>query len=176
MSETIQTHTNRQYLPTSDTCFVCGEGNHAGLQTRFYVEDDMVKMSFDAADHHCGYKDTVHGGIVAAALDECMGWAAARAINRMCVTGELTVRYLRRVPSGGGLTVCAETVKSHRRLVQTVGRIVDTTGTVYARAEARFLPLSTEESLMVDDNLNYQDGDARIFDELRRSVSTEPGA
>lgn len=166
---------NRVYLPTSDTCFVCGEENHAGLKSRFYVEDNMVKMPLQAQLHHCGYKDTVHGGIVAAALDECMGWAAARAIGRMCVTGELTVRYLRRVPHETDLVVCAETVKSHRRMVTTVARIIDAEDTVYARAEARFLPLSPEESLMVDDNLNYRDGDERIFDTLRNEIAPDSG-
>ena len=157
---------NRTYLPNSKECFVCGEDNHAGLQTRFFVEEDKVKMDLGVALHHCGYENTVHGGIVSAALDECMGWAAARAIKRMCVTGELKVRFIKRVPADHDLTVIAEVDKAHKRMVYTTARIEDETGDVYARAEGRFLPLSVEETLQVDDNLLYRDGDERVFQEL----------
>lgn len=158
---------DKMYLPNSSTCFVCGEDNASGLRTRFYVEEDRVKMPLTAVEHHCGYENTVHGGIVAAALDECMGWAAARAIRRMCVTAELTVRYIDRVPVAPDLVVEAEVTKAHKRMVQTEARIVDGTGKVFARAEGRFLPLSAAETLRVDDALLYRGGEERVFDELR---------
>lgn len=160
-------------LPNSKSCFVCGEENVAGLHARFFVEEDVVKMPLAAQAHHCGYHNTVHGGIVAAALDECMGWAAARAIQRMCVTGELTVRYLKRVPADRELHVCAEVTRAHRRVVHCAGHIVDDEGSVYARAEARFLPLSVEETLKVDDALIYRGDEERIFDSLRSVGSAE---
>ena len=37
-----------------------------------------------------------------------MGWAAARAIERMCVTAELKVRYLKPVPGDREMTVKTE--------------------------------------------------------------------
>lgn len=162
------------YLPNSTTCFVCGEDNVSGLRTRFYVEEDRVKMPLNALEHHCGYENTVHGGIVAAALDECMGWAAARAIRRMCVTAELTVRYIDRVPVAPDLVVEAEVTKAHKRMVNTEARIMDSSGKVYARAEGRFLPLSAEETLRVDDALLYRGGEERVFDGLRDGQTT-PG-
>lgn len=157
------TSDERRYLPNSEGCFVCGEDNPAGLQTRFYVEGDWVCMPLTARDTHCGYPNTVHGGVLAAALDECMGWAAARAIRRMCLTGELTVRYLRRVPLTAGATVRAEVTRAHRRMVHTTGEIVGADGTVHARAEGRFLPLGVEETLRVDAALRYRGGEERIF-------------
>ncbi|MBI2433310.1 MAG: PaaI family thioesterase [Candidatus Hydrogenedentes bacterium] len=158
---------DRVYLPNSEACFVCGEENRAGLQVRFYVEDDVVKMPLTVREHHCGYKNVVHGGVVAAALDETMGWAAARSIKRMCITGELTVRYLQPVPADRELTVCGRTVRAHRRMVQTEGHIEDSQGAILARAEGRFLPLSVEETLQVDDALLYRGDEERVFDELR---------
>ena len=59
----------RQFLPTSDGCFICGEGNAAGLQTQFYIEDGRVKTRVQPRTHHCGYPGVIHGGIVAALLD-----------------------------------------------------------------------------------------------------------
>ena len=95
----------RVFLPTSSGCFVCGEENPAGLRTRFYVENGAVQASLMPAEHHCGYRNVVHGGVVAAILDECMGWAAARASARMCVTAELNVRYVRNVHGDRATTV-----------------------------------------------------------------------
>jgi len=166
---------DRRYLPTSETCFVCGEGNIAGLQARFYVEEDKVKMPLTVAEHHCGYKNVVHGGVVAAALDETMGWAAARAIGRMCVTGDLSVRYLRPVPADVELTVSAWALRAHRRMVQTEGQMNSADGTVYARAEGRFLPLTAEETLLVDDALLYRGDEERVFDNLRADTKGAKG-
>jgi len=156
-----------RFLPNSGWCFICGEENPAGLQTRFYVEDGIVKMPLSVQAHHCGFPNVVHGGIVAAALDETMGWAASRAIKRMCVTGELTVRYLAPVPADRELTVCAEVVRSHRRVVHASAHIIDGDDKVYARSEGRFLPMTAEETLKVDDMLLYRGGEERVFDGLR---------
>jgi uncharacterized protein (TIGR00369 family) len=155
------------WLPNSHACFVCGEQNHAGLQTRFFIQDDKVKTILQAEPHHCGYRNVVHGGVVAAILDECMGWSAGRAIGLMCYTAELVVRYLRPVPADRDLVVESEITRSNKRLAQATGRIVDSDGVEYARAEGRFMPLSVEQTLEVDDNLLYRGDEVRVFDRLR---------
>ncbi|MBN2312033.1 MAG: PaaI family thioesterase [Candidatus Hydrogenedentes bacterium] len=156
-----------KHLPTSASCFVCGEENPAGLGTRFYVEDGIVKARLRPQEHHCGYPNVVHGGVVAAIMDETMGWAAARAITRMCLTGELTVRYIEPVPADRELTVTTEMIKAGRRMAHVRSAIEDDTGHVYARAEGRFLPLSVEQTLLVDDHLIYRGGEERVFEPLR---------
>jgi uncharacterized protein (TIGR00369 family) len=158
---------SKTYLPNSKSCFVCGEENHAGLQTRFFIQDGLVKAPLRARLHHCGYENIVHGGITAAILDECMGWAAARLIRRMCYTADLNIRYLKHVPGDRDLTACAQAVKGSKRLVQVQGWIEDSDGTQYARAEGRFVPLTPEDTLKVDDALLYRGGEERVFDELR---------
>lgn len=163
----IVVNKERSYLPTSPTCFVCGEKNHAGLQGTFYVEDDAVYMPLNVKDHHCGYPEVVHGGVVAAALDECMAWAATRAMGRMCVTGKLTVRYLDRTPAISGLLVRAVATKSNKRIAYAEAEITDETGKKYARAEGIFMPISAEETLLVDDGLIYRGNEERLFDSLR---------
>ncbi len=155
-------------LPASRQCFVCGEDNHAGLKTRFFAEDGSIKARWLPQPHHCGYENVVHGGVTAALLDECMGWAAARATGRMCVTGELTVRYLLRVPGDRELTAAAEVVKSSRLLVRVRATLSDDDGVVYARAEGKFVPVSAEETLAVDDALVYRGDELRMFDSLRK--------
>lgn len=158
---------NRVYLPNSRSCFVCGEENIAGLQLRFYVDGEFTKTVFHPKPHHCGYPNVLHGGVVAALLDETMAWAANRAIARMTVTGELTVRYMKPVPGDRDILVWAEVLKSNRRLVQARAAVHDASGEEFARGEGRFLPMSAEETLFIDEHLIYRGGEERVFDSLR---------
>ena len=157
----------KEMLPNTDWCFVCGEENKAGLQSRFYVEDGLVKARLRPRSHHCGFKGVIHGGIVASILDETMGWAAAVPINRMCVTGEMTVRYIENAPDDRELICVTDVEKSNRRIVYTTGVLVDDEGTKYASATGKFTPLTEAKTLEVDDMLNYRGGEIRLFDELR---------
>ncbi len=163
------TTNGRVYLPTSSGCFVCGDENPAGLKTRFYVEDGAVKATLTPTSHHCGYRNVVHGGIVAAIIDECMGWAAARAIARMCVTAELSIRYLRNVPGDRVTTVVTGVERAHRRMVETRAALMDDAGAEYARGEGKFTPLTIEQTLAVDGELRYRGDEERVFDALRFS-------
>ncbi len=157
----------KQLLPNSAGCFVCGEDNHAGLQTRFYIEGDTVCADLAPSDHHCGYAGIVHGGIVGAAIDETMGWAAARALGLMCFTAELNVRYLKHVPSDAPSRVVTWVTKSNKRIAMTEGEVRSLDGEVFARATAKFMPMSAEDTLEVDEMLIYRGDEARLFDHLR---------
>jgi uncharacterized protein (TIGR00369 family) len=162
------TGNGRRDLPNSEWCFVCGEDNPAGLQTRFYVEDGLVCVRLQPREHHSGYPNVTHGGVLAAIIDECMGWAAARAIGRMCVTAELTIRYRRPVPADRASIAQAEATDVSRRFAEAKGRIVDAeTGRVHVEATGRFAPLTVEQTLAVDDALLYRGGEERVFDTLR---------
>lgn len=161
------------YLPNSKKCFVCGEDNPAGLQIRFYVEDGLVKARWRPQAHHCGLANVVHGGVTATLLDECMAWAASRSFGRMCVTGELNVRFLKRVPGDQELLVCAEVVRPGRRIAHVRARLLDPTGEACAEAHGRFVPVSAEETLAVDDTLLYRAGDEHPFAALRAQHAPE---
>ena len=156
-------------LPRSHSCFVCGIDNSAGLKARFYVKEDRVCMPLEVQPHHCGYPEVVHGGVVAAALDECMAWAANRVLGLMCVTGRLSIRYMHQTPPNAGLEVQAKVKKSNRLLAYTEAVLVDGAGKIYAKAEASFMPLSAEQTLYVDDNMIYTGDEERVFDHLREN-------
>ena len=157
------------YLPNSRSCFVCGEENIAGLQLRFFVEGDKIKTWFQPKPHHCGYPNVLHGGVVAALLDETIAWAANRSLARMTVTAELKLRYRKPVPGDRRMLVWAEITKSSRRIAYGIGAIVDEAGEEFARAEGSFIPLSAEQTLAIDDHLIYRCGEERVFDILRNS-------
>src|ERR1041385_3913787 len=59
-------------LPHTRSCFVCGEANPAGLRLRFETDGQVVTARFTPRPEHIGFKQVVHGGIVATLLDEIM--------------------------------------------------------------------------------------------------------
>ncbi|MCP4428707.1 MAG: hypothetical protein GY803_29830, partial [Chloroflexi bacterium] len=57
--------------PNSDYCFVCGRKNPHGLYMTFYDDgENEVVSEYTVAEAYQGYPGVVHGGIVAAMLDE----------------------------------------------------------------------------------------------------------
>jgi len=155
----------RRALPVSSVCFVCGMDNPAGLRLKFYMEDGKAHARFTPSRYQAGFRDVVHGGVVTALLDETMGWAAANQLRRICMTGELTVRFVASVPVGTMLDVSAWSTRSSRHLCYTAGELRGQDGTLYAKATGKFVPLSKEETDYIDARLIYSEGETSIFAE-----------
>jgi uncharacterized protein (TIGR00369 family) len=152
-------------LPISSWCFVCGEDNPAGLKTQFYAHGERVWAPLRVEDHHCGYLETVHGGVVTALLDETMGWAASRRFGRMFYTGELTVRFLKPVVRSVPVAAWGEITKLSRRLAITKGGVVDAEGVEYVRGQGKFFPFTAGQTRDVDAMLIYRGGEERPFED-----------
>ena len=151
-------------LPTSATCFLCGEQNPCGLRVKFQREADRVFTEYRVDERRTGFDGLAHGGVLAALLDETMGWAAALAFGRMCITAEVTIRYVKPVQVGTTVVVSAKPRSCSRRLCVTDGEVRDADGTVYTRASGKFLPLSVEETRRIDSQLIYPEGRKSVFD------------
>ena len=161
----------REYLPHSSGCFLCGEENRSGVQARFFVEGNEVLGRVILPLHLNGYKNVAHGGVVSALLDETMGWAATvfGRSHPMYVTGELTVKFLSPVPVGAEIEVRSRLVEDAGRLAYCEGEIL-CGGKVCARARGKFAPMSTEETADVIPYLRFE-GCRRfreIFDAYRQ--------
>ncbi|MBS3098311.1 PaaI family thioesterase [Candidatus Woesearchaeota archaeon] len=59
-------------LYNDNYCFVCGKKNKIGLKLEFETKGRKTKTVFTPKKEHQGYKDVVHGGILATVLDEAM--------------------------------------------------------------------------------------------------------
>jgi acyl-coenzyme A thioesterase PaaI-like protein len=141
-------------LPNSAGCFVCGGTNPRGLGVRFEVDSGVVVGHWVPHRDHCGYNDRVHGGVMAALLDEVMGWAPSVLKRRFCVAAEIIVRYLKPLPIGRPVTVRGELTADRGRVLESRGEIVDGEGTVYARGTGRYRPLTEEQTQAVMDYLS----------------------
>jgi acyl-coenzyme A thioesterase PaaI-like protein len=149
---------DREYLPHSTGCFLCGEENAAGVRARFFVEGDEVRGLVAIPRHMNGYKDIAHGGVLSALLDETMGWAATvfRPTHPMFVTAELTVRFLSPVPVEEEILVRSRLVEDAGRLAFCEGEILHG-GKVRVRARGKFSPLGREGTAGVLPFLRFHD-------------------
>lgn len=122
-------------------CFICGQQNPIGFRIPF--QTDLERKSAEGRtvipEHFQGWQGIVHGGILAALLDEvCMH--ACRTIGNQLVTAELTVRYREPVPAGREVLLSGEVCGEERRVILAKGRILFE-GRVAAEAHARIFRL-----------------------------------
>lgn len=152
------------YLPTYDSCYVCGQAHPRGLQIRFFVGAfGQVHARFRPDHTQTGYKNTVHGGVISALLDELLGWPIALQTGRMAVTGELTVRFLKPMSAGRSYLATARPGTDQGRYWEGKGDVCDEEGAVYAKAHGKYFLLSTEQTVAVARDLTYQLGDSLVF-------------
>ena len=125
--------------PNSLHCFVCGLENPFGLQLRFYsTAPGEVSVEYTVPDHYQGYPGVVHGGIVAAMLDEATGrvFMGDPAAPRFMYTARLDIRYRKNVPVGKPLKVVGRAGKNKGRTATASGAIYGPEGELLAEAEA----------------------------------------
>jgi uncharacterized protein (TIGR00369 family) len=134
-------------LPHTRSCFVCGESNKAGLKLRFTTEEGRVSTRFTPAPEHIGFKNTVHGGIIATLLDECMVWACAVQTRRFAFCAELNVRFLKPLQPGQAAIVVAELAENRRnKLFTAKAELRDEAQNVIATATGKYLPISEAQT------------------------------
>lgn len=127
---------NRQ--PNSRHCFVCGLSNPFGLQLRFDITaPGEVTTLYTVLEKFQGFPGVVHGGVVAAMLDEVCG-RAHMGIDppRFMYTATLEVRYRKNVPIGQPLRIVGKAEKRKARTATSTGAIYGPDGDVLAEAEA----------------------------------------
>ena len=155
-----------QSLPHTRSCFVCGEANPAGLKLRFETDGRIVRTRFRARPEHVGFKQTVHGGLIATLLDEIMVWACAVRARRFAFGAEMSVRYRQRALPGTELVVTGELVNNRRnKIFEAKASVANAAGQVLAEATGRYVPIKAGDlSPMVDELI----GDWRwLLDEAR---------
>ena len=132
--------------PNSSHCFVCGLANDNGLKLRFYeTGPGEVCATFTAPEYFQGYPGVLHGGIVAAMLDEVTGRTQMGADPpRFMYTARLEVKYRRNVPVGQPLRLIGRSVKSRGKTATATGEIYGPDGVLLAEAEALLVDVPPE--------------------------------
>jgi acyl-coenzyme A thioesterase PaaI-like protein len=122
-------------LPSRDagTCFACGQANPIGLRLRFEADGEGIRAEFTPGPHYQGYEGVLHGGIIAAALDDAMA-NLFHMRGRETVTARLEVRYRREAPIGQRLIVTARTTGERGRFFTAEATLALPDGTCLAEA------------------------------------------
>ena len=116
---------------------IIGLGNPLAPPLSFRVEGDRVKGSGSFGLQYEGPPNSVHGGFVAAALDELLGMAQTLSGNPG-MTGTLTIKYRKPTPLHRELDLNAWVVRVEGRKIFTAGTIYDGE-TLCAEAEGVFI-------------------------------------
>jgi len=118
-------------------CFVCGEKNPIGCKAAINVDQEQASSwtRVKLPTEFQGWRDVVHGGILAALLDEVCIYACRTRADQ-CVTAELQVRYRKPVPVGSEVEVFGQLVACERKIWQAAAQL-KIAGTLYAEAEAK---------------------------------------
>jgi acyl-coenzyme A thioesterase PaaI-like protein len=149
-------------LPHTGSCFVCGESNPGGLKLRFETDGRVVQSRFRPLPAHVGFKQTVHGGIIAAVLDEIMVWACAVGTRRFGYCAELNVRFLSPLRPGEEVLVTGELVSNRKnKILEARAELRDNAGAVLASATGKYLPL--KEAQLPELLEEFVGGDAGLF-------------
>jgi acyl-coenzyme A thioesterase PaaI-like protein len=129
-------------LPHTHSCFVCGESNPLGLKLRFETDGHLVRARFVPRPEHVGFKQTVHGGLVATVLDEIMVWACAVQTKRFGYCAELNVRYVSPLRPQEPAVATAELVANRRdRIYEAKAELHTGAGQLLASAAGKYLPI-----------------------------------
>jgi uncharacterized protein (TIGR00369 family) len=120
----------------SDLCFGCGMKNPIGLKLKFKWDGKKVIAEFIPHKFHQGWADIIHGGIIAAVLDEAIAYAAGYE-GIKCVTAAMQVRFKHPLTVGEPTTVTASVTKNLQRYVETEARITLADGTLIADCTAK---------------------------------------
>ena len=124
-------------------CFGCGDRHPTGLHLTVTVAEGVaVDAEFTVSKDHQGAPGLAHGGLLASAFDEALGYLLG-VLRQPAVTGRLEVDYLRPVPVGSTLVIHAECIGVDGRKIYTraIGRI---DGRNAVRAQGLFIAVPIE--------------------------------
>ena len=126
---------------SSRTCFLCGRQNPIGLKVQWYndYEAKQVRATVTVPEHFNSYPRVVHGGIVAALLDETSGRSLlldGDNDSNLFVTLKLEVKYRQPVPTGQPLNLRGWTIQRTPTRAKVAAELRLADGSLAAEAEA----------------------------------------
>jgi uncharacterized protein (TIGR00369 family) len=136
-------------------CFGCSKKNNSGLHMEFYEDGDTVVCDWLPKSEFQGYYDVLHGGIQATLMDEIASWLVQIKIHTSGVTTNLSVRYLKSVPSNKGkIKLIASLANKRRNLVDVHVELFNPDNELCARSEITYFTYPPE---VAKKKLNFPD-------------------
>lgn len=156
-----------ELLPShTPTCMGCGPDNPHGLHLVVYRCGDEVYADVTFDERHIGAPGLAHGGAVAAACDDVLGFTLWIA-GTPAVTRSLTVEYLLPVPLHQPHRIAAHISAREGRALHVSGTGTSTDGVTRFTASAVFVVVSTDHFAA--------HGDLAAFDGLLEQFARSSG-
>ena len=130
----------------SEMCFVCGRGNPVGLYMEFYDDGALEVVSeYSVPAHYQGYPGIVHGGVLAAMLDEVVARVSMIGDpHHFMMSVKLAVLYRHPVPVETPLRVVGRVIRLRGRLGKAEGHIYLPDGTVACESSMTLADIPAE--------------------------------
>ncbi len=108
-------------IEAATMCFACGKDNPIGLRIQFHFDGETCTAEFTPDENHVGWQDTVHGGIIYAALDDVTANVLYQQ-GRKAHTAKCEVRYRKLLRVGETIRLRGWVDKEKGRLVVLKGQ------------------------------------------------------
>jgi uncharacterized protein (TIGR00369 family) len=122
-------------------CFICGKANEQGLRLEWTTRENKTESKWLPKKSFQGWKGIVHGGILAALLDEAMTRLAWQ-IHGDAVTAEITVRFVSPARIDEPLLIQGDVEEARGRLIPAKSEIRTQDGRLIATAVGKVLKTS----------------------------------
>jgi len=126
--------------PTSKFCFLCGKDNPYSLKMVWHNNEaeQTIRADINIPEEYRSYPGVVHGGIVAAILDETAGRATMLSgdFDNLMVTLKLEVVYKKVTPTNTPLKAVGRVVRATQKRAQVEADMILPDGSVSATATA----------------------------------------
>ncbi|MFL5909860.1 MAG: PaaI family thioesterase [Gaiellaceae bacterium] len=126
-------------------CFGCAPTNAIGLQLLFEHSGDRCSTRVRLGSNYESFPGIVHGGIVAAVMDETMAQTVYRSGRTAACTSGLRIRYGRPMATGVEHLAHAEITSRDECSVRVSGRIELPSGDLVATGDGTFYLLTDRE-------------------------------
>lgn len=160
----------------SRMCIICGMENPLGVQAQFYnMEDGSVMTPFRFRKEHQSYPQRVHGGMIAAMLDE-LGlracWANAGGEEIWGVTMALQVKYRKPVPYDADLIGRGRVTFVSPRFLKIEAELFDSSGLLLANADMKYIRMEIDQ---IADNSDLHEATGYLLpDDVTEIAFCEP--
>jgi uncharacterized protein (TIGR00369 family) len=116
-------------------CFACGKDNRDGLQLKFIrLDDGRIRTEFTPPKKFQGFKDILHGGIMATLLDETMIHLVFGRGEKV-VTARLEMKLRKPAKIGEKITITAELLSDSGRRIELASEAKDPSGELLAEGK-----------------------------------------